>query len=65
MVHHAACSVLEPLFEKSYIYDTYACRKNRGTHAAIRRAQAFSRKYAYWLKLDVGEVFSIPWTTSS
>jgi retron-type reverse transcriptase len=30
VVHHAICNVLEPIFEKSYIYDSYACRKNKG-----------------------------------
>src|SRR3989338_8885221 len=40
VVHHAICNVLEPLFEKRLIFDTYACRVGRGTHAAMRRVQA-------------------------
>lgn len=57
VVHHAICRVLEPLFEKIFIYDTYACRKNKGTHKAIRRSQTFCRRYNYFLKLDVQKFF--------
>ena len=53
VVHHAVCKVLEPIFEQTLIYDSYACRKDKGTHRAIKRAQEFSRRYAYFLKLDV------------
>jgi RNA-directed DNA polymerase len=29
--------VLEPIFEKKFIEDSYACRKGKGTHAGVRR----------------------------
>jgi RNA-directed DNA polymerase len=57
VVHHAVCSVLEPIFERALIFDTYACRKNMGTLRAITRAQAFCRRYRYFLKLDVHKFF--------
>jgi len=57
VVHHAVCKVLEPIFERSFISGTYACRKYKGTHLAIKRAQAFNRRYAYFLKLDVHKFF--------
>jgi len=57
VVHHAVCSVLEPIFEQPFIDDTYACRKNKGTLRAIRRAQGFSRRHRYFLKLDVHKFF--------
>ncbi len=38
VVHHALCAVLEPLFERRYIYDSYACRCGKGTHKAVKRA---------------------------
>jgi hypothetical protein len=44
VVHHALCQVIEPLFERRFIYDSYACRVGKGTHAALDRAQAFSRR---------------------
>src|SRR5665213_2369405 len=44
VVHHAICNFMEPLLEKRLIKDTYACRVGQGSHAAIKRAQFFSRK---------------------
>ena len=32
VVHHALCNVIEPIFERSFIYDSYASRKGKGTH---------------------------------
>ncbi len=57
VVHHAVCRVLDPIFEKSFIFDTYACRKEKGTHRAVRRARSFSRRYDYFLKLDIYKFF--------
>ena len=57
VVHHAVCGVLDPIFERSYILDSYACRNGKGTHAAIRRARSFSRRFRYYLKLDVRRFF--------
>ncbi|MBW1803111.1 MAG: RNA-dependent DNA polymerase, partial [Deltaproteobacteria bacterium] len=57
VVHHAVCRVLDPIFEKSFIFDTYACRKNKGTHRAIKRAQGFCRRHHYFLKLDIQKFF--------
>ena len=34
--HHAIMNVLEPAFERQFIFHTYACRKGKGTHAAAR-----------------------------
>ncbi len=39
VVHHAVVNVLEPIYEKIFIYDSYATRKGKGTHRAIARAQ--------------------------
>ena len=41
VVHHAVCNVIEPIFEKGFIYDSYACRKDKGTHKAIKRLERF------------------------
>ena len=37
VVHHALCNVLEPLFERRFIYDSYANRVGKGTHRALDR----------------------------
>lgn len=44
VVHHALCNLLEPLFDKTFIFDSYANRKNKGTVAAILRFDKFKRK---------------------
>jgi retron-type reverse transcriptase len=33
VVHHALVNVLEPIFERRFIDDSYACRTGKGTHA--------------------------------
>lgn len=57
VVHHALTQVLEPIFDPVFIHDSYACRKGKGTHAAVRRAQHFSRRYRYVLKADIRKFF--------
>lgn len=44
IVHHALVRVVEPLFERRFIFDSYACRAGKGTHAAVSRAQDFLRR---------------------
>ena len=41
VVHHALCNVIEPILERGFIFDSYACRKRKGTHAAIKRLEYF------------------------
>jgi retron-type reverse transcriptase len=57
VVHHALCNILEPDWERRFIYDTYANRKNKGTHRAIVRTSEFSKKYAYVLQCDIEQFF--------
>ena len=57
VVHHGVCHVLEPIFERCLIYDTYACRKDQGNLRASKRAQTFCRQHPYFLKLDVHKFF--------
>ncbi|MBI4167852.1 MAG: hypothetical protein HY515_02745 [Candidatus Aenigmarchaeota archaeon] len=44
VVHHALCNIIEPIFDKTFIYDSYANRKGKGTHAALNRFGYFARK---------------------
>ena len=41
VVHHAVVNVLLPIYEKVFIYDSYATRPAKGTHMAICRAQKY------------------------
>jgi retron-type reverse transcriptase len=57
VVHHALCRVLEPLWERRFIPDSYACRPGKGTHAAADRYQVFSRRAPYVLQCDIRKYF--------
>jgi retron-type reverse transcriptase len=57
VVHHALCNVIEPVFERSFIADSYANRVGKGTHRALDRAQQFARRCAYVLQCDLRQFF--------
>lgn len=57
VIHHALCNVLEPIFDRRLIFDSWACRKGKGTHQAVQRAQQFSQRYPYFLKCDIRRYF--------
>jgi RNA-directed DNA polymerase len=44
VVHHALVNVLEPIFERLFAPDSYACRKGKGTGAAVDRCQQLARR---------------------
>ena len=41
--HHSLDRIVRPLFEKKYIYDSYACILGKGAHAAVQRVKKFLR----------------------
>lgn len=64
IVHHAVFRVLYPIFEKKFIFDSFASRTNKGTHAAIKRFESFAVKLSQnhtrpvWaLKCDIRKFF--------
>jgi retron-type reverse transcriptase len=57
VVHHALMNVIEPLFERQFVFDSYANRKGKGTHAALDRCTYFLRQYKYVMHLDVRQFF--------
>jgi len=57
VVHHALMNVMEPLIDRRFIFDSYASRRGKGVHAAVRRYQAWARRYRYALKVDVQRYF--------
>jgi hypothetical protein len=57
VVHHALCNVIEPLFERSFISDSYANRVGKGTHRALDRCQGLARRFKYALQCDVVQFF--------
>jgi retron-type reverse transcriptase len=59
VVQIALCNIIEPAFEERFIYDTYACRKNKGTYAAANRLSYFLGKQdmVKYLKCDIHNYF--------
>lgn len=57
VLHHAVCAIMEPHFERLFIHDSYACRRDKGGLRALARAQQMSRRHGYFLKLDVRSFF--------
>jgi hypothetical protein len=57
VVHHALCQVIEPAFEASFIFHTYANRVGKGTHRALDACQAWTRQYRYVLPCDICQFF--------
>lgn len=57
IVHHAIIQVIEPLIDKSFIEDSYACRKGKGTSKAIKRCQKFAKRFGWALKCDIQKFF--------
>ena len=47
VVHHALCAVIEPIFERGFIFDSYANRVDKGTHAAVARYERFRDRAAH------------------
>lgn len=59
VVQHALCNVIEPIFDRTFLPNNYACRKGKGTHVAAVAAQATMRKgFTWWLKLDFSKYFA-------
>ncbi len=64
IVHHAICNILEPIFEKRFIYDSFANRKGKGSLNAIKRFDRFKLKVSknntkncYVFKADIKHYF--------
>lgn len=64
VVHHAIFLILYPIFERTFIYNSYSCRRNKGTHKGINRLQTLLRKASknnrqncFALKCDIKKFF--------
>ncbi len=60
VVHHALVRVMEPLFERRFIADSFACRRGKGNHAAQERVVEFLRRNprpTHVLQTDISSCF--------
>ena len=65
LIHHAIYRILYLEFDKKFIYDSYSCRDNKGTHKALNRFRYFTRivshnytKQCFVLKCDIRKFFA-------
>lgn len=59
VVQHALCAILDPIFENTFLPHSYACRKNKGTHKAVIKAQSMMRNgVTHHLKMDFSKYFA-------
>lgn len=59
VIHHLIIDIIEPFYEKRFIFDTYNNRLNKGTHKGVQRLQHFIRANpkGYYLQLDIKGFF--------
>lgn len=64
VVFQAVFRILYPLFDRKFIYDSYSCRFDKGTHLGVKRLRRFLDKCSqnnnypvYVLKCDVKKFF--------
>lgn len=65
LLHHAIYRVLYPFFDKTFIADSYSCRKEKGTHKALSRFREFgyivsknNTRTCWVLKCDIKKFFA-------
>jgi len=44
VIHHTLCNIIESIFDNSFIYDSFANRKTKGTLTTLQRFDYFKRK---------------------
>jgi len=57
VVHHALCAVVEPLFERGFIPDSFANRRGKGSHRAVARYEQYRDRFRHVLRCDVFRFF--------
>ena len=61
IVHHAIMNILEPIWTKIFIEDTYSCIKGRGIHGCMDRVRNVMSKdmegTTYCLKIDIRKFY--------
>lgn len=63
VIQHAINNIIEPIFDNVFYSCTYACRKNKGTHAGVRAVQSTMRRMesdgeVFFLKMDFSKYYA-------
>jgi retron-type reverse transcriptase len=57
VVHHALCAVVQPIFERGLIANSFANREGKGTHKAIAVYERYRDRYRHVLRCDIYRYF--------
>jgi len=57
VLHHAIMNLAEPVFERTLVPTTYACRPEKGVHRAVAQVQANLLRYPWYVKTDISGYF--------
>ena len=60
VVQHTIYMLIYNTFDRGFIYDSYGCRKEKGTHKASQKVQDFMRKCSgdeYYLQMDIQKYY--------
>jgi retron-type reverse transcriptase len=57
VVHHALCTVVEPVLSRGFIHDSYANRIGKGTHRAVARYEQYRDRHVWCLRCDIFRYF--------
>lgn len=57
IIQHALMAVVEPIWDRLFIDQSYACRNGKGIHSGSRKAMEYIRAYKYCLKCDISKFY--------
>lgn len=57
VLHHAVMNRAEPVFERSLVDSTFACRPGKGVHRAVLRVQRNLQRFPWFVQVDVAGYF--------
>lgn len=58
VVHHSLINRIGPVIDNKMVADSYACRRGKGCHAAIRRVHRNMRRFSWYVKIDIKHYFA-------
>lgn len=57
VVHHALINILGPIWQKSFVCDSYACIPGKGLHKASQKIMQFVRRNKFVLQCDIRKFY--------
>ncbi len=58
VLHHALIAHVGPVLDRTLVDDTFACRKGKGTLAAVQRCQHHLRRFSWYVQIDIRSFFA-------